>query len=212
MLGYGESRILRMQVEESGCPFVINTEIVEVTNPVTGRTWMDRNIGATRAATSSTDEEAYGHLFQWGRSTDGHEFRTSGTTSILSDSDCPGHGDFILVTDGPRDWRSPQNALLWQGVIADGWRLPTNAEWNAERLSWGSNNSAGAYGSVLKLPVAGFRFSNIGSLYNVGSHGYYWSSTVDGSNSRLLTFSSSNAITHFNYRAYGYSVRLIKDE
>jgi hypothetical protein len=34
--------------------------VVDVTNPATGRTWMDRNLGASRAATSSTDEQAYG--------------------------------------------------------------------------------------------------------------------------------------------------------
>jgi hypothetical protein len=31
------------------------TEIVNVTNPVTNRVWMDRNLGASQAATSSTD-------------------------------------------------------------------------------------------------------------------------------------------------------------
>lgn len=33
------------------------TEIVDVTNPATGQTWMDRNLGASRAATSPTDEQ-----------------------------------------------------------------------------------------------------------------------------------------------------------
>lgn len=42
------------------------TVIMEVTNPVTGKIWMDRNLGATRAATSSTDALAYGDLYQWG--------------------------------------------------------------------------------------------------------------------------------------------------
>jgi hypothetical protein len=34
------------------------TEIVDVVNPVTGKTWMDRNLGAQRAAISSTDQQA----------------------------------------------------------------------------------------------------------------------------------------------------------
>jgi hypothetical protein len=42
------------------------TQVVEVQNPVTGRIWMDRNLGASRAATSPTDSEAYGDLYQWG--------------------------------------------------------------------------------------------------------------------------------------------------
>jgi hypothetical protein len=86
------------------------TEIVEVFNPATGKTWMDRNLGASRAATSSTDAEAYGDLYQWGRAADGHQKRTSGTTSTLSNSDTPGHGNFILAPKiSPWDWRSPQN-------------------------------------------------------------------------------------------------------
>ena len=35
-----------------------DTEVVDVTNPATGRTWMDRNLGASRAAMSSTDAQA----------------------------------------------------------------------------------------------------------------------------------------------------------
>jgi uncharacterized protein (TIGR02145 family) len=129
-------------------------------NPQTGKIWMDRNLGATRAATSSTDADAYGHLYQWGRASDGHQVRTSPTTSVLSSSDTPGHGSFILVAN-PYDWRSPQNTNLWQEVngtnnpCPNGYRLPTEAEWNAERASWSSNNSAGAFASPLKLPVAG---------------------------------------------------------
>jgi hypothetical protein len=124
---------------------------------------MDRNLGASRAATSSTDAEAYGDLYQWGRAADGHQKRTSGTTSTLSNSDTPGHGNFILAPNSPYDWRSPQNNNLWQGVNGTnnpcpaGYRLPTEAELNAERLSWSSNNAAGAFASPLKLPVAGYR-------------------------------------------------------
>ncbi len=60
------------------------TTIVDVTNPTTGAIWMDRNLGATQAATSSTDVDAYGDLYQWGRS-DGHQCRTAASlTSTLS--------------------------------------------------------------------------------------------------------------------------------
>ncbi len=41
-----------------GSPVYCNgspTTIVDVTNPTTGAIWMDRNLGATQAATSSTD-------------------------------------------------------------------------------------------------------------------------------------------------------------
>src|SRR6056297_1536419 len=95
-------------------PTDTETEVVEVTNPTTGEIWMDRNLGATQVATSSTDADAYGDLYQWGRAADGHQLRTSGTTSTLATSDIPGHSDFITIGSSPYDWRSPQNDNLWQ--------------------------------------------------------------------------------------------------
>jgi len=61
------------------------------------------------------------------------------------------------------------------------------------------------------LPVAGNRNNSNGSLNNVGSNGNYWSSTIDGTNSRNLNFNSSNANMNSNNRANGFSVRCIKD-
>jgi len=195
----------------------VNTTVVDVTSP-TGRVWMDRNLGASRAAESSTDAESYGDLYQWGRAADGHQVRTSPTTTTLSSTDQPGHGDFILAPDSPYDWRSPQNDNLWQGVngvnnpCPDGYRIPTEAEWSAERQSWSSNNASGAFNSPLKLPVAGFRArSGGGSLLSVGSRGDYWSGTVGVTYSRFLTFSSSTENLHNGFRANGVSVRCIKD-
>jgi uncharacterized protein (TIGR02145 family) len=189
----------------------------DVQNPTTGEIWMDRNLGASQVATASDDADAYGDLYQWGRAADGHEKRTSVTTSTLSSSDTPGHGDFILAPNSPYDWRSPQSNDLWQGVNGTnnpcpaGYRLPTIAELDAERQSWSSNDAAGAFNSPLKLPVAGGRSSYDGSLLDMGSYGYYWSSTVDGSYSRDLTFYSSNAYTSNYRRALGLSVRCLKE-
>ena len=181
-----------------------------------GKCWLDRNLGANRVAQSSTDAEAYGDLYQWGRLTDGHQNRTSGTTTTLSNGDVPGHGNFITVNSSPFDWRSPQSNNLWQGVSGTnnpcpgGYRLPTDAEWEAERQSWSSNNAAGAFNSPLKLPIAGFRGAD-GWLYDVGVCGRYWSATVGGTLARYLYFDSSNAGMYYHYRANGYSVRCLKD-
>jgi uncharacterized protein (TIGR02145 family) len=193
------------------------TAIVDVTNPVTGKTWMDRNLGATQVATSSTDTNAYGDLYQWGRGSDGHQCRTSQTTSTLSSVDQPGNGNFILSPNSPLDWRSPQNINLWQGVngvnnpCPSGYRLPTSTEIEAERLSWSNNNSAGAFASPLKLPVAGYRAADTGLLSSVGSYGYYWSSTTNGTSTNCLGFYSTYAGVGPNYRANGFSVRCIKN-
>lgn len=189
-----------------------------VMNPLTGRKWMDRNLGASRVATSSTDAQAYGDLYQWGRAADGHQIRTSGTTTTQSNSDTPGHSNFILAPDDPYyDWRSPQNGNLWQGVngvnnpCPDGYRLPTESEWNEERLTWNSNNAAGAFASPLKLTLAGGRYLTDGKIVSVGSWGGYRSSTVANNYCRTLIFSASIAYMDTDYRAGGISVRCIKD-
>jgi uncharacterized protein (TIGR02145 family) len=183
----------------------------------TGKIWMDRNLGATQVATGSADAASYGDLYQWGRLADGHQIRTSGTTATLSSTDVPGNGNFITVNSGNYDWRSPQNNNLWQGVngtnnpCPTGYRLPTETELNAERLIWISNDAAGAFDSVLKLPLAGYRRNSNGSLGYVGSYGSYWFSTVSGAIARNLLFNSSNASMSTDYRAYGFSVRCLKD-
>jgi uncharacterized protein (TIGR02145 family) len=122
-----------------------------------------------------------------------------------------------INSDETVTWRSPQNNNLWQGVngvnnpCQSGYRLPTETELNAERLSWSTNNSAGAYASPLKLPMAGYRNFSNGSLNDVGSNCSYWSSTVSGTSSRLLTVISSTAYMNTSFRANGVSVRCLKD-
>ena len=196
----------------------------EVTS-ATGRIWLDRNLGASRVAESSTDSEAYGDLYQWGRLTDGHQNRLSSATAAedLSNKDVPGHGDFIKTFIAPMDWRVPQNDDLWNEVSGInknnpcpfGFRLPTKLELNAERISWvvdnGSTNDAdGAFGSALKLVMAGGR-SGGDSFDFVDTTGYYWSNTVNVTNASQLVFNSSFAGISSYARAGGRSVRCIKD-
>ena len=194
----------------------VATLVVNVVNPATGKIWMDRNLGASQVAASSTDAAAYGDLYQWGRSADGHQCRNSATTATLSSLDQPANGNFILGPNSPYDWRSPQNTNLWQGVngvnnpCPSGYRLPTETEINAERLSWSQNNYVGAFASPLKLPMAGQRGGTNGSIGG-GGGGYYWGSTVSSTNSRNLVFGSSNAFVNAFSRSYGYSVRCLKD-
>ena len=178
---------------------------------------MDRNLGALETANSSTDDVAYGDLHQWGRAADGHEKRSSVTTSTLSSSDDPEHDDFISVHSSPYDWRSPQNDNLWQGVTGtnnpcpDGYRLPTEVEWQAEIDTWSNPDATGAFASPLNLPMAGYRTSGYGALSYVGLIGYYWSSSLDGPRSRLMIFDSGTAQMISAGRANAHSVRCIKD-
>jgi hypothetical protein len=189
------------------------TGIVDVINPLTGRTWMDRNLGASQVATWHVDTLAYGDLFQWGRFADGHQCRNSAATATPSSTNQPGHGNFIMAPNTPGDWRIPQNHTLWQGVnginnpCPAGYRLPNEAELNAERQTW--NGNGGFHGSPLKLPMAGLRNGNDGTTF-FGSTGHYWSGTVSGSTSKILAFTLVHEIGNLA-RAWGGSVRCIKD-
>ncbi len=197
------------------------TVVNDVTNPTTGRTWMDRNLGASQVATSSHDQNAYGDLYQWGRRADGHQCRTSPTTATLSSVDQPAHGNFILAPNNPNNWRSPQNTNLWQGVngvnnpCPSGYRLPTQTELNSEFSSWNTSNSSGASGSPLKLPCAGRRDFGHGCIDSDGDFGYYWSSTIiNPLNPVRLQFMNSNSLlanTGADGIARGNSVRCIKN-
>jgi uncharacterized protein (TIGR02145 family) len=192
------------------------TTVVDVYNPVTGKTWMDRNLGADRAAISSFDAQSFGDLYQWGRAADGHQCRNSPLTPILSGTDIPQHDSLIQSFVVPHDWRIPQNNNLWQGTSGvnnpcpTGYRLPTDAEFHAEQLSWTSNGVSGAFGSPLKLTAGGYRFHMDGALLNVGSSGWYWTSTSSGQTSRLLNI-SGNTFLSSTVRATGFSVRCIRD-
>ena len=66
-----------------------------VVNPVTGKVWLDRNLGATQVAISSTDADSYGDLYQWGRNADGHQIRTSDITTTLASEYFTTSGLFI---------------------------------------------------------------------------------------------------------------------
>jgi len=199
----------------------------DVYNPTTGQIWMDRNLGASQVATSSTDHLAYGSIFQWGRGADGHQLITwtssSAGTAVNStvngpyDSDTPSTVHFIKAANPPYDWRTNQNNNLWQGVnginnpCPYGYRIPTKAEWEAEMGTWSSNNTAGAFASSLKLPLAGLRTRADGDITYPGVEGYYWSSTVSETNSFTLILKSSEANMSVTIRARGSSVRCIKD-
>lgn len=193
------------------------TAVVDVTNPTTGKTWMDRNLGASRVATSSTDAAAYGDLYQWGRRSDGHQCRNSPSANTLSILDQPAHDSFIIAGSLPSDWRNPQNTNLWQGVnginnpCPFGYRLPTQTELNAERNSFSSQNSNGAFLSPLKLTLAGRRMNADATFFEVGVQGMYSSSTISSTYSSILYFSSGVASMGINVRGTAFSVRCIRD-
>lgn len=195
------------------------TAVVEIMNPETGKVWMDRNLGASEPYNGENAAAAEGDLYQWGRGPDGHQCRNSVVIYQLSSTNQPGHGMFICNNnDFVNDWRSPQNMHLWQGVnginvpCPEGYRLPTEAEVTEERLTWESNNMAGATLATLKWLPTGRRHSTTGNLLGAPA-GNYWTSTTGTNSSQLskqLNISSSNANVSESARGDGRAIRCIK--
>src|SRR5688572_22406021 len=74
--GYGNVVTFNTSADTTKVTFTYNGATVTygvITSSVTGRKWMDRNLGASQVATAYNDYLAYGHLFQWGRPADGHQ-------------------------------------------------------------------------------------------------------------------------------------------
>ena len=196
---------------------------------INGIKWATRNVGAHGQFVANPED--FGGYYQWGRAGDGHEQPTSGTTTILSITDNPGHGNFILAEDEPWDWRIPQNNALWNAnennpiktandPCPNGWRIPTRNELQSliyATTEW--NNLNGVYGYYfvgdgelkLFLPAAGHRYTSDGSFDDVGSFGYYWSSTPNGTNAYGLTFGSGIFGKLNSFRTYGFSVRCVSE-
>lgn len=131
-------------VYSCGEPFV--TVVEPIVSTVTGRTWMDRNLGASQRATSLTDPLARGFLYQWGRATDCHQLRDSGMTPRNDDIHTGATVETInmIANDGDGkvdlNWTTLANteSILWQGLTGTNnpcptdYRIPTEAEFTAE--------------------------------------------------------------------------------
>ena len=200
-----------------------------VTSPITGKRWLDRNLGATQACVSSTDTLCYGDYYQWGRLADGHEKSNSTTTATQASTITSVGNQFIT---GNYDWTTADadgslRTAQWSkadgtGVCPVGFRVPTQTELATETLDYaGIDNtstgavkvidSATAFSNFLKFPVAGYRSNFDGSMSNQGSWGNVWASSVDGSRSVDVRFDSGNAYWDSNDRARGLSVRCVEN-
>jgi len=122
-----------------------------------------------------------------------------------------------------------------QGICPDGWHIPTHDEfttleravctsdtcatdfpYDAVTTDWRGTNE----GTKLKSGgssgfnglLAGLRGTD-GSFYDLGSHGYFWSSVQSGTNAwfRIL-FSGYATVYRYPYgKSYGFSVRCLKN-
>ncbi len=201
-----------------------DTTIYKTVLGADGNCWLASNLGTANIAQSAADSSAYGWLYQWGRLTDGHQITTSTATTTLSSTDVPGNADFIEAPNSPYDWRSPQNDNLWQGTSTAinnpcpiGWSIPTQTQWSnwvsaVGLASCSSGCDTALYNTTLKLTDAGLRDPSDALFAGQGASGYYWSSSIDGTNAYNFAFHSSFVVpANYDYRAYGFSARCIKD-
>ena len=194
----------------------------------TGRIWLDRNLGATRVATSVTDAAGYGDYYQWGRPEDGHQAQyrinnnSSGFTNTKSSTSVPTNSLWIVPIDNSNDWLSTPDNTLWAGAnpatnpCPVGFRIPTESEWEAERITWSSNIAAGAFASPLKLTIPGMLtgFGSSGATYTAkDSFGQYLTQSANtNGGARYFGINGSNAWFDQNYyKWHGMSVRCIKN-
>jgi hypothetical protein len=195
----------------------------------TGRVWLDRNLGATRVATSSTDTQGYGDYYQWGRPEDGHQTKyltnnnSTGFTNTKSATAVPATDLWIQPIAGANDWLSTPDNTLWVGnnhannPCPAGFRIPMDSEWEAERVTWSSNNTTGAFASPLKLPRPGMLtgFDGGGAAYTAKDNfGQYQTQTAsDGGGVRYFGIEPGNAWFDSNYyKSHGMSVRCIQKQ
>ena len=168
--------------------------------------WAQQNLGATEVASATNGANAYGDLYQWGRWNDGHALTGSATaqasTLALNNPLGLGMGSAnFYIGSPPTDWWSAgTDADSWtdatvsatDGVdpcaaLGIGWQLPTQADWTDVLAAEGITNTATALASNLRMPPAGARDGQTGTIINAGLYGQYWSNTVSGPYAKDLT-------------------------
>ena len=180
-----------------------------------GLLWATCNVGAT-------NPEDYGDYFAWGETEpkDTYNWSTyqycNGSSSTLTkycNSSSYGYNGFVdnINTLFPEDDAATAN---WGG----NWRMPTQEEWQElldnTTVTWTTQNGVNGRlftatnGNSLFLPAAGYRYDS--SLYDAGSYGNYWSSSLYTDypiGTWYLYFSSDYYGMDYDGRRYGQSVR-----
>ena len=202
-----------------------------IKSPDTGRYWLDRNLGATKACSASAGDEAcYGYYYQWGRSNDGHESLIDSTraTGTKSTTITVANNFFIVIFTGIIDWTSTDSngtnrSDAWKDggsndICPVGFSVPTSVELAADTVSATTTkitNGATAFSSFLKLPLAGYRsreFSTRGGFGGLHHAGSLWSRTVSSLGGRGMYFYSSDADVVSLRRIRGSNIRCIMDK
>ena len=203
----GETKVGEIALPDSHAAQVIRNTIksfppVEITLPdeheyvdlglPSGLLWATCNVGAD-------NPEDYGDYFAWGETQPKYTYTVANYTYSDNPAILPSDHDAATANWG------------------DGWRMPTKAEfeelYNNTTVTWTQQNGVNGRlftadnGNSLFLPAAGYRKDS--SLYNAGSYGYYWSSSLIGNPFYAWNFYfySDNYDVIYGYRYRGFTVR-----
>ena len=109
-------------------------------------------------------------------------------------------------------WHLTGTNLARKWPCNDGYHVPTQAEWTWTNNAWWFTNGTN-FSTSLKLPYAGYRRRQSGSMTTYGSRWSYWSSSFFNSNAVYMNFYSAAVYPDRNYgHAYGMSVRCFKND
>jgi uncharacterized protein (TIGR02145 family) len=165
------------------------------------KTWLAQNLGATQQATSATDaaDASAGWYWQFNRK-QGYVYTSSRIPATT----------WITSIDEDSQWLPANDPCTL--LLGTGWRIPTSAEWTSADSTGSWNNYNDTFNSVLKLHAAGYLNYSSGALNYRGTYGYYWSSTqLSSTTGSSLNFGSSYSGMSYSTKAYGFSLRCIKD-
>lgn len=201
-----------------------NTLYSTVVSPFTGRTWLDRNLGASQVCTEHNDTACYGDYYQWGRNTDGHEKVNSFTASLqASDATNVGHGNFII---GHTDWvNGDESGTIRKEMLSNtngsficptDFRVASVDEFKEEFINLNSaleSDNITVFNSFLKLPSSGLRHNIGAGISGNETSGYYWSNFGYGelaSSVAINTGSRLSSPLSITVSSYGMPIRCIK--
>ena len=168
----------------------------------TAKCWITSNLGADHQATAVTDatEASAGWYWQFNLK---QGFKHDGTTRT------PGT-TWISSINESSDWTLPNDPCSLE--LGAGWRIPTYSEWINVDAGGNWTNYNGPWNSALKMHAAGTLGNSDGALSNRGGYGNYWGSTQNSATNGWFLFISGNlSALYGNSKAYGFSVRCVRD-
>ena len=161
-----------------------------------GLKWATCNVGATKP-------EEYGDYYAWGEIKPKQCYDDDNYTYKSNPETLPLSADAANVNWGGK-WRMPTRAEQ------DELRNHCTWEWTTLNGIKGCKVISKKNGNSIFLPAAGYRYYD--NLYNAGSYGYYWSSSLSTSSSLrayFLYFSSDDVVWSSHGRYFGQSVRAV---